>query len=361
MYNSPEEYSKFFDDGNHLKQETIFQFVDTGNNLKKNELEFIREHLKDCETCYENFTKIFDENLDRDETKETFEINVDLASESSLNFIDTEKSIDGIISKEGDYFYLIFVKLPPYFEKKNIRITFAYSNLIIRISSVKLNQRYPIKPGDNINLKELSKVFIDCIVKQPENRISSIIKNFKTSKNQNKTWYIVIPAILISFIIYFLFFPSRDSNLTENPDEVKVRKDVIVDSLVKKESITKIDTLAVNKQNVNRITQISSIPSSSEYKTNYFLDGFVNNTLKSNIIIVPSVGDILKKQITFQWSNLNADTCTIIIVDNKNEEIWKKDLLDSKVTFLRKLNPGLYYWKLVANKKLQAVGKFFVE
>ena len=48
------------------------------------------------------------------------------------------------------------------------------------------------------------------------------------------------------------------------------------------------------------------------------------------------------------------------IVDNKNKSVADKQVKEMDYTFSEMLKPGLYYWKIELNGKLEAVGKFYI-
>jgi hypothetical protein len=372
MNNIPEELFKFLDDtGKHLSADAILQYIKINSELKEKESDFIEEHLDGCSICSENFRISYDEEMDLDERKKTLEVNVDFASENHLNFIDKEKNIDGIISREGDGFFLIFVKLPPFLEKENVRISFPNSSLIIRIVSIKLNKRYNLNNSESLNLKEISRVYLDYIYKQKINPIKTLRK--ERSKRNYKYLYFSALAALIILALYFILRPSNQiSKIQEN--KPKVTSNVVPDSLPAKKEIMKPDTTAAVKSETTGIKDLAlkenkieskkpavKIKVPPEFRDNYVLDGLVNKSKSSNIIISPAIGDTLKKQITFKWAPIQSEEFFIVLVDNKNKEIWSKDISDTRVTLLQKLDPGLYYWKVNSDIKLIAVGKFYVK
>ncbi len=350
MNDFPEEFLKFLDDSRkHLSTAAISQFVNSSNELTENELEFIGEHLNKCKNCRENLNNIFDEALDKNKT--TFEFNVNLSTRNLLNFTDNEKQIDGIISKENDEFYLTFLKLPSYLENENIRISLASENLIIRITPVNLNKKYKIDTDNDIDLRDITKVNIDFIIKHVKRSVS--LKN-----KVYKYWYTY--TVIIALVVYLLIFQPNKNNPVQPAKEIIPKPNIIIDTPVVKK-VPKIDTVISKKEIAEQPKSPLQTKLAPEFKNNSKLEGLVNKFKDNGIIINPAIGDTLKKQIYFKWAPLETETYDMTIVDNKNNEIWSKELFDARVTLLQKLDPGLYYWKLTVKGKLQTVGKFYVK
>ncbi|MEJ2617956.1 MAG: hypothetical protein P8Z35_23575 [Ignavibacteriaceae bacterium] len=143
MNNFPEELLKYLDDSKkHLSTKAISHFITSNTELDDNEIKFFEEHLNECKICRENLYKIFDEEIN--EGKNSYQIDINLSTKNHINFTDKEKNIEGILSKEDEFFYLTFINLPHYLIKQNIRIKFPENDLIIRIVSAELNRKYKV-------------------------------------------------------------------------------------------------------------------------------------------------------------------------------------------------------------------------
>jgi hypothetical protein len=66
--------------------------------------------------------------------------------------------------------------------------------------------------------------------------------------------------------------------------------------------------------------------------------------------------------ILFSWESKLYESLKIIILNNKAELIVEiKDVVDNTVIFNKKLQPGLYYWKLETENDLVYLGKFVIK
>ncbi len=358
MNNFPEELLKFLDDSKkHLSKDAISKFVNSHSDLNESEIKFFEEHLNECKICKENLYKIIDEAID--ETKTTYEINVNLSTKNHLNFTDSEKNIEGILSKDEDTLYLTFIDLPSYLAYQNIRVSVPDNNLIIRIVSAELNKKYRVNTNEDINFRNNSAVFLD--VSSRRSKASRI-----SAKSGYKYLYISAAAILIIITIYLLIINPNNTKQDKLTEIVKSNPIVMADSVPAKteDTIQNIDTAKPNEQKLQVVDKKSSqvpVKVPAEFKSNSYLERYVNKDKENGIIINPEIGDTMRKQITFKWSPLEAEEYNMSIVNNKNEEIWSKDLFDTRVTLYQKLDPGLYYWKIAVKGKLQTVGKFFVK
>lgn len=352
MSNNEQEFFKLTDNSRkHLSITAISNYVNLNNDFTDSELKFIEEHLNRCKICRENLNDIFDQEFDKDNKE--YEIDVNMSTRNHLNFIENERNIDGIISKDDDSFYLIFVKLPSYIENKNIRISLQESGLIIRIVSACTNKKYKMYSGENVNLKNNSRVYIE-VGKQAKKSISS--------KNKVSRYWYTLASVLIIAVIYFIAIHQGKTKQTKSAEKVKPDLMVFADSQnVKKGNVQKPDTVKGKDQVIGKTSSALQVKVAPEFKNNSFLEAYVNRSKENGIIIAPVNGDTLSRQITFRWAPLETKIYTISVVNNKNEEMWGKALFDTRVTLMQKLDPGLYYWKITANGKLQTVGKFFVE
>ena len=116
------------------------------------------------------------------------------------------------------------------------------------------------------------------------------------------------------------------------------------------------DTSNVKEQIAEKVNPGLPVKIAPEFRDNSYLENIITKNKDNGIIISPEIGDTLRKQIYFKWTPLETKTYTISIVDNKNKEIWSKELFDTRVTLFEKLDSGIYYWKILTNGKLQAIG-----
>lgn len=95
------------------------------------------------------------------------------------------------------------------------------------------------------------------------------------------------------------------------------------------------------------------------------LDGLLNDATRSEMLNVktPANGTTFApaQPILFSWSGATAgEPLQIVIVNNQNKEQYRLDAGIEGLTFAKKLNPGIYYWKLENETDLLYVGMFFI-
>ncbi len=357
MNNFPEELLKYLDDSKkHLSLKAISHFVNSYNDLNENEIKFFEKHLNECKICKENLYKIFDEEIK--EGKTGYQVDINLSTKNHINFTDTEKNIEGILSKEDEFFYLTFINLPHYLVRQNLRVNFPENNLVVRIVSSELNRKYEVSTSGEINFRNESEVLLDVKIRK--------VKNPRTfSKRSYGYIYISAALVLIVATIYLLIANPEQPKETSSTEIEKPDSEMLVDSSpVKIDTVRKPDTTKPEereKQVAEKKNPPLQIKTPPEFKNNSYLERLVDKYKENGIIIVPVIGDTLKKQIRFKWSPLEADEYDMSIVNNKNQEIWGKTLEDPRVTLYQKLDPGVYYWKITVKAKLQTIGKFYVK
>ncbi len=357
MNNFPEELLKFLDDSKkHLSLNAISQYLNSFNIFNENEIKFFEAHLNECKICKENLYKIFDEELEKSQTN--YKINVNLSTKNHLNFTDKENNIEGIVSKEGEIFYLTFINLPHYLLRQNLRVSIPENGLIIRIAAADLNKKYEVYTNEDLNLRNNTEVVLDVNIRK--------IKNPKrVYKNTNKFLYASAAVFLIFITIYLLIINPNQTKRTKLIKIVEPASKAIADSVpVYADTIRNLDTSKHVEEKVQVAEKnIPQLPAkiSPEFKNNSYLENYVNKDKENGIIINPGIGDTMRKQITFKWTPLEAEEYDMSIVNNKNQEIWNKSLADTRVTVFQKFDPGVYYWKISVKGKLETVGKFFVK
>ena len=357
MNNFPEELLKYLDDTKkHLSLKAILHFVASYNELNENEIKFFEEHLNECKICKENLYKIFDEEIS--EGKNSYQIDVNLSTKNYINFTDKEKNIEGILSKDDEFFNLTFINLPHYLIRQNVRIKFPENNLVVRIVCSELNRKYKVSTVSEINFRNETEVLLDV-------KISKVNGSRSFSKKNYRFIYMLVASVLIIATIYLLIANPEQPKETSSTEIEKPDSEVSVNtSPVKTDTVQKPDTTKPaeqEKQVAEKRNPHLNVKIPPEFKNNSNLERLVNKYKENGIIIMPVIGDTLRKQIRFKWSPLEADEYDMSIVNNKNEEIWGKTLEDPRVTVYQKLDPGIYYWKITVKGKLQTVGKFYVD
>ncbi len=353
MNNFPEQFLKYLDDSKkHISDQGISKYADINSDLTEAERIFIEEHIDKCKNCQEKLNQFFDEAVEKE--KKSFEIDAALSTNNYLNFTDTENNIDGIISKEDDILYLNFIKLPQYLENGSIRLYIPDNGTIIRIVSAKSNKKYKIENSENLSLRNIPKVYIDIVANK-----------FKVTAASKKKNYILLYTGIGFLILITIFLLGKHP---EEGNRIKITEESLplYDSAINMNRNQGMqshspDTSNVKEQIAGKVNPGLPVKIAPEFRDNSYLENIITKNKDNGIIITPEIGDTLRKQIYFKWTPLETKTYTISVVDNKNKEIWSKELFDTRVTLFEKLDSGLYYWKILTDGKLQAVGKFFVK
>jgi hypothetical protein len=92
------------------------------------------------------------------------------------------------------------------------------------------------------------------------------------------------------------------------------------------------------------------------------LEGLVGGTLRSSSVEVtsPRVGEEVAGEVRFSWHGGSGPEYTLEVLTNQEARLHSVTVRESRFVFEKKLEPGLYYWKLVDGGELVYVGKFFV-
>ena len=68
----------------------------------------------------------------------------------------------------------------------------------------------------------------------------------------------------------------------------------------------------------------------------------------------------LTGEITFSWKEFKRESLSLVIVDNRNDAVFRSPVSGGSFLFRGTLRPGCYYWKLESPSELYYVGKFLV-
>jgi hypothetical protein len=98
------------------------------------------------------------------------------------------------------------------------------------------------------------------------------------------------------------------------------------------------------------------------FAVNPNLESMVGSRSRSFMIEVYSPPNhvTLPGEITFAWKEFNREPLDLVIVNNRNETIFKTAAVGGVYHFRASLPPGCYYWKLESASELFYVGKFSV-
>ncbi len=174
-----------------------------------------------------------------------------------------------------------------------------------------------------------------------------------SKENKGTSYYIWAAAAMIIIGLgigfYYLLLP-QEKIFVQN-------KNHLVDSLYNKDSIGEFNDQqkqVLKDKGYNK----------SDFAANNVLENFVDRNVRSESkikLVSPKIGDTLNLPISFKWKEENKNSYIFELVNNKNKLIVSRLLSENKFSYSSELSPGLYYWKLLIDDKLEAVGKFYIK
>ena len=352
MENFVEKYSKLLDDsGKHLSYEIISAYINLFNNLSIKEKKFVKEHLNKCLECNEKYNEVFDEDFEFDENTiaiNFYQISVD---ETKKVYQSDNGKIELLFNKENSIITFVFTRLPDEYKNQNFRI--SAGGTVLRILSAEENKSYYL--NQLVILEDISEIKV--LFLKIYNGAERTSPKFKL-----KRYYgIAAAAILIAMLIigYFYFSPVEKKVVAVNENKIAVDS-----SFNKEKGKNKLSNKNGQKENEENLMALNNV-TEKDFKENSVLENFVNRNVRSeeNIkIIFPSIGDTLIKNVRLKWASSEKGTgYQIIIVNNRNEKVWEITTDSNTIMVEKKLLPGLYYWKIENDGKLETIGKFFIK
>jgi len=93
-----------------------------------------------------------------------------------------------------------------------------------------------------------------------------------------------------------------------------------------------------------------------------YLEGMLSDVSRSESVDVlsPETGEVVHGKPVFSWEGMQGEKVYLIILDNLGNERFAFTTDDNQFTLPKKLDPGLYYWKLETKDDLLFLGKFLV-
>ncbi len=80
-------------------------------------------------------------------------------------------------------------------------------------------------------------------------------------------------------------------------------------------------------------------------------------------LLKPQKNEIFKKsEVVFQWQETDIERVTLIIENNQNKTVFRQKINNASLLALaaEKFPNGLYYFKLIANRRMLKLGKFYL-
>jgi|GEM_PF-6848180 len=182
------------------------------------------------------------------------------------------------------------------------------------------------------------------------------LQNYKIARIQDygrNKYYTWAAAVMIFIVlgIYFYFLPEKQVMVENNK--------LLSDSVTISENTQIVEAPPEKEEAKNIVKKYNQ----EDFVANNVLENFVDRNMRSEVgtkIISPAIGDTLSVPINFMWGNEKGNY-TFELVNNRNKRISRKVLSNNHLVYNEKLNPGLYYWEILVNDKLEAVGKFYIK
>ncbi len=182
------------------------------------------------------------------------------------------------------------------------------------------------------------------------------LENYKISRIQDygrNKYYTWAAAAMIFIVlgIYFYFLPEKQVTV-EN-------KEPLFDSVTISEDTQIVEAPPEKEEAKNIVKKYNQ----EDFAVNNVLENFVDRNVRSENrvkIIAPQIGDTLTVPTNFEWKSEKGNY-VFELVNNRNKRISEQSLTDNHLAYKEKLNSGLYYWKILVDNKLEAVGKFFIK
>lgn len=186
---------------------------------------------------------------------------------------------------------------------------------------------------------------------------------------------IIIIIISLTFLFKIILIKNRTKSDTIVKKELKdtsifLEKKILKPLLENTSVLRKIGNNSENKKQIH-----SSVKQNSKYNTNFYaanykifpdFESFIEESYRSEFslkITEPKTGQELSvnKPIFFKWKSELDEKIKIVILNNKAEIVYEiKNITDNKAILYKKLQPGLYYWKIEAENDLLFLGKFII-
>lgn len=100
--------------------------------------------------------------------------------------------------------------------------------------------------------------------------------------------------------------------------------------------------------------------------TKFVPDGHLEYAVGSNLrgspveLLAPGIGDSVQFPLTFKWGPSDFGTVVIEVVTNTDSLVFRQSVSANHAAVEKPFSPGVYYWKMLKDGELLAVGKFFV-
>ncbi|GAB4297721.1 MAG: hypothetical protein Kow0098_22230 [Ignavibacteriaceae bacterium] len=362
------DYVNYLDESReHLSYQTIAAFIGLPDYFSEKEKNFVERHISVCPACREKYDSVFDEDLliDSETTDKILTPLSDEQKDNNFIFASDDYRIKIVIEKvAANEFQIIISSLPDKLKGTNILVSMA-DNEKLRIVSAGINKNYKYHTAaDSFNLPE--SVVISYIL--PKSEDAKLKERTGIAGKFTVYFRYAAAAVLLAAVLTAIYFLIRnDKNLETISEKIKTEQpDTTGDSELpeaKRDEILPTPKTDITTEVLPETDE--ELISDGSYAVNTALENFVNKDLRSQLnvmIISPPIGDTISLPATFQWTASGSDKIfNLVILNNKNQVQYQKLIGGNKVTIDKRLEAGLYYWKLEYNNNIVVMGKFFTK
>ena len=200
----------------------------------------------------------------------------------------------------------------------------------------------------------------------------------KIAIRRSLIWTVAVAAS-VAAVILFTYWNSQPKNDTPDIVDEKVEQPSQLPTTPKNEEVRPYEEPQIaetpNEEKIApvadpKVEEKEEVSSSRElYASNYTINEDLDELVATNYrsddveITQPENEKVYTKgqEVNFSWSTNLDEDWTIIILNNKNEEVFRKSQKAKNLSWNIDSVPGLYYWRLESTEELWQVGKFFVE
>ncbi|KAB2880995.1 hypothetical protein F9K33_03270 [bacterium] len=337
----------------HLNEPVLSLYINFYSGLSSREKTFVENHLQQCRECSRLYEQVFDDEIDLDigHVNVVLETAAPDGTPGAVVLNDPEKGFTLMVRKEAGSFSMSFTTLPKEFERQKMRI--VINNTFLRLVSVEKNKPIPLAENSLPNGQFHS--FAITVVPQ---KVSEIQKELRPLFIRYTRYLAAAVLIVVAGAVLYENMNQRGEKLTT----VETKTETTIDSLDHK----KKTDIPENKKEpeLKKIPEIVLTPVLADnYKPNDVLETFVHRKYRAGAaeVIAPNNADTLFSPIRFEWKEMEGiHSFIVVVVDNKNEEMWRGSTESYELTCGQKFGAGLYYWMLKTDGDILSVRKFFV-
>lgn len=169
--------------------------------------------------------------------------------------------------------------------------------------------------------------------------------------------------------VYFLFYTGGDFSLDDSSSG-QINNEQLI-SGTSKDGFQASTKKGLKEQAVKpaktekRQGRGETVSSKKEnFRVNPNLESMIGSKFRSSTVQVlsPRNYQAYGRDVVFSWEEYKRKPLTLKILNNRNVTIFQYNLAEneSRFEFNKKLNPGLYYWKLECRHDLLFVGNFYI-